>query len=275
MCTNRKLKVVIYWNKGCWIMMDKIMTMTVEEIKSGYTFNIQKDSYKCNICGREFEKEEIFQADGRFFNAARMIKIHIKEEHQNMLELLTSNDKKYTGITENQKELLDMIYSGLTDNEIAKKTGVAPATIRHQRFVFREKAKQAKLYLAIYELALEGIPKDKADTKEKNEIVDIHAGAKMVDDRYIVTKAEEEKILEAMFTSLSPLKLKVFSSKEKKKIVTLKKISEQFERNRRYSEKEINSVLKEIYDDFATLRRYLIEYGFMERTNDCKEYWLA
>jgi hypothetical protein len=259
-------------------MIDKVMTMTVDEIKAGYTFNIQKDSYICNICGREFENGEIFKSGDRFFNAGKMIKIHINEEHQNMLELLTSNNKKYTGITENQKELLDMIYSGMTDSEIAKKTGVAPATIRHQRFVFREKAKQAKLYLAIYELALEGIPKEKAGPKEKNEkneIIDIHSGAKMVDDRYIVTKAEEEKILEAMFTSLSPLKLKVFSSKEKKKIVTLKKISEQFEKNRHYSEKEVNSVLKEIYDDFATLRRYMIEYGFMERTNDCKEYWLA
>ena len=35
-----------------------------------------------------------------------------------------------------------------------------------------------------------------------------------------------------------------------------------------------NSVLKLIYEDYATIRRYLIEYGFMERTNDCKEYWV-
>ncbi|HEX9062442.1 MAG TPA: DUF2087 domain-containing protein, partial [Clostridia bacterium] len=57
-------------------------------------------------------------------------------------------------------------------------------------------------------------------------------------------------------------------------IVILKKISEQFEKNKRYSEKELNHIIKEIYEDFATIRRYLIEYGFMERTNDCKEYWL-
>ncbi|HEX3029230.1 MAG TPA: DUF2087 domain-containing protein, partial [Clostridia bacterium] len=105
-------------------------------------------------------------------------------------------------------------------------------------------------------------------------IIDSHRGATMLDDRYFTTKAEEEKILSTLFSSLSPLKLETFSSKEKKKIVILKKISEQFERGKKYSEKELNTIIKEIYGDFATIRRYLIEYGFMERTNDCKEYWL-
>ena len=79
----------------------------------------------------------------------------MEKEHGNMLNILTSFDKKYTGITENQKELLEMFHGGLSDGEIAKKTEVASATVRHQRFVFREKAKQAKLYLAIYEVVEE------------------------------------------------------------------------------------------------------------------------
>jgi len=62
--------------------------------------------------------------------------------------------------------------------------------------------------------------------------------------------------------------------KEKKKIVILKKISGQFEESRHYSEKEINTILKAIFEDYATIRRYLIEYGFMMRTTDCKEYWI-
>ncbi len=248
--------------------------MNLDEIKNGYCFSNENNCYICNICGKEYEIGEVFQSEDRFFNAEKMINIHMGKEHPNMLELLTANNKKYTGITENQKEILELMYQGMTDIEIAKKTGVAAATIRHQRFVFREKAKQAKLYLAIYELALNGLEKEKTPVGNRSEIIDIHAGARMIDDRYMVTKAEEEKILEVMFTSLSPLKLKVFSSKEKKKIVILKKISQQFQRNKRYSEKEVNGILKQIHEDFATLRRYLIEYGFMERTNDCKEYWL-
>ena len=255
-------------------MVDKLAIMSVEEIKEGYSFNNLADKYICNICGREFENGEIFKTDNRYFDACKMVKKHVQNEHPDMLHLLGSNDKKYTGITENQKELLSMIHSGMTDNEIAKKTGVAPATIRHQRFVFREKAKQAKLYLAIYELALQGAENSKKFTDKTEDIIDVHKGAKMVDDRYFITKDEEEKILLNMFYSQSPLKLKTFSPKEKKKIVILKKISEQFDKNKRYSEKEINSIIKEIYEDFATIRRYLIEYGFMERTKDCREYWL-
>ncbi|EMS72182.1 DUF2087 domain-containing protein [Ruminiclostridium cellobioparum] len=255
-------------------MANDFINMTLEEIKNGYHFDTVKNCYICNICGKEFGIGEIFPSGNRFFNADRMINIHVGEEHPDLLELLTSYNKKYTGITDNQKEILEMMYQSMTDNEIAKKTGVAAATIRHQRFVFREKAKQAKLYLAIYELALRGLDKGRIRAESSDEIIDIHEGARMIDDRYMVTKAEEDKILEAMFTSLSPLKLKVISSKEKKKIVILKKISQQFERNKHYSEKEVNGILKQIHEDFATLRRYLIEYGFMERTNDCKEYWL-
>lgn len=255
-------------------MLDVLAKMTLEDIKNGYHFSSQNNSFICNICGREFEIGEVFKAGNRFFTAIKMVSIHVKEEHSNMLEILLSNNKRLTGITENQKEILEMIYLGMSDNEIAKRTGVASATIRHQRFVFREKAKQAKLYLAIYELALSGAEADKVPSGKNNEIIDIHEGAKMIDDRYMITRAEEEKILETMFSSLSPLKLKVFSSREKKKIVILKKISEEFDKNKRYSEKDVNGIIKQIYEDFATIRRYLIEYGFMERTNDCKEYWL-
>lgn len=255
-------------------MMDKILAMSIEEIKNGRSYSSQTDSFICNICGKEFENGEIFEVGGRYFSAEKMIRIHKQKDHSDMLDILTSNDKKYTSITENQKELLKMIYSGMTDNEIAKKTGVASATIRHQRFVFREKAKQAKLFLAIYELATQGTEKLKTLPTDKEEIINVHRGARMVDDRYFVTKAEEEKVLATMFSSLNPLKLKTFATREKKKIVILKKISERFERDKRYSEKELNNIIKGIYEDFATIRRYLIEYGFMERTNDCKEYWL-
>lgn len=255
-------------------MINKLTNLTVEEIKAGYTFDSQQDKYICNICSKEFEKGEIFKIEDRYFDAEKMTSIHIQKEHIDSLEFLMSQDKKYTGITENQRELLSMIYSGMTDSEIAKKMGVAPATVRHQRFTFREKAKQAKLYLAIYELAFQGIERSKGLMDAKDEIVDIHSGAKMVDDRYFTTKSEEEKILVSLFSSLEPLRLINFPAKEKKKIIVLRKIIEQFEKDKKYYEKELNSILKGIYDDFATIRRYLIEYGFMERTNDCKYYWV-
>lgn len=255
-------------------MIENLLGMSIEEIKNGYTYDKETHMYSCHICGRAFEDGEIFKVDDRYFEACKMVKIHVQKDHPDMLELLISTDKKMTGITENQKELLNLMYSRTSDNEIAKMTGVASATIRHQRFVFREKAKQAKLFLSIYELVIEGKEKGITLSNEGDDMINIHRGATMVDDRYCITKAEEEKILATMFSSLSPLKLKTFSTKEKKKLVVLRKIIEQFERHKRYTEKELNAIIKEIYEDVATIRRYFIEYGFMERTTDCKEYWV-
>jgi len=104
---------------------------------------------------------------------------------------------------------------------------------------------------------------------------EIHRGATQVDERYMVTMEETQKIIDSFFTSLDPPVLKTLSSSEKKKLVILRVITEQFERGTRYSEAEVNKILEPIYGDFATIRRHLIEYGFMERTQDCSEYWLS
>ena len=42
---------------------------------------------------------------------------------------------------------------------------------------------------------------------------------------------------------------------EKKKVVILAKIAEQFEKGKQYSEKEVNQTLKPIFEDYITIRR--------------------
>ena len=255
-------------------MINDFQDLTLEEIENGIRLEDNGNRYVCNICRAAFERGEIFQIGERFFDAEKAARLHVKNEHGGMLEILTSYEKKHTGLTEHQSKLLLMLADGLTDGKIATLTKTSAATVRHQRFTFREKARQAKLYLAVYELAMAG--KDKTSTRpDKNEdLIEVHEGAKMVDERYMITKAEEEEIISNMFSSLVPLRLKNLSPKEKKKIVILRKIASQFEPSRKYSEKEINDILRDIYDDFATVRRYLIEYGFMDRTRDCASYWL-
>ncbi|OPX47274.1 hypothetical protein CLTHE_20490 [Clostridium thermobutyricum DSM 4928] len=68
--------------------------------------------------------------------------------------------------------------------------------------------------------------------------------------------------------------IKTYPSKEKKKIIVLAEVAKNFKLGKKYSEKEINRVLKRIYDDYATIRRALIEYGFIERSKDCSSYWV-
>ena len=246
----------------------EIDSFSIEELRNGYRFDKETNSYICNTCRKTFEVGEIFVFEDRFFEASRAIKIHVDMDHGDNLKYLLYSESKYNTLTDNQKELLFLMYSDVSDKEIAKSLGISSSTVRHQRFMFREKAKQAKLYLAIYEQVME----KKSSTEDV--IVPIHNNATMVDDRYITTEKEKEQILTTAFESLLPLRLKTFPRKEKKKIIILTKISEQLEKGKRYTEKELNQILKGIYEDYVVIRRYLVDYGFMERTNDCKEYWL-
>jgi hypothetical protein len=255
-------------------MINDILDLTLQEIENGFRLSGDGERYVCAVCGAGFERGEVFKVGERFFGAEKAARQHVASEHGSMLDVLMSGDKKYTGITAHQKNLLRMMAAGMTDADIASETKTSVSTVRSQRFTFREKAKQAKLFLAVYELVLREKEKAGSNADTRQELIDIHAGATMVDERYMITKAEEEAIVSNMFYSLEPLRLKLLSPKEKKKIVILKRIAGQFERGREYGEKEINDILSAVYDDYATLRRYLIEYGFMDRTKDGAAYWL-
>ena len=243
--------------------------LTLKEIKQGYHFDEKGNAYNCNYCGKAFQVGQVFSIDGNFYDPEHAAAKHIELEHRGSFIQLLHPDTKYNTLTDKQKELLSLFYSGLSDTEIAKKLAVSASTVRHQKFTFREKAKKAKLYLAIYEHVFEN------KAVGKDTIIPIHNNAIYYDDRYVITEQEKEHILETSFTSLKPLKLKAFSPKEKKKVVILVKIAEQFERGKKYSEKEVNQILAAIYHDYVTLRRYLVMYGFMERMKDGSKYWLT
>ncbi|MGE7623364.1 DUF2087 domain-containing protein [Viridibacillus sp. NPDC096237] len=66
--------------------------------------------------------------------------------------------------------------------------------------------------------------------------------------------------------------LSVIPKKEKSKLEVLNEIIKLFEKNHKYDEKEINEILKSIYPDFAILRRYLVDYGYLKRNKECSEY---
>lgn len=60
-------------------------------------------------------------------------------------------------------------------------------------------------------------------------------------------------------------KLTTIPRKTKDKTALFEKLSEQFEENTDYTEKEINDILKKYYDDFAILRRFLVDNGYLLR----------
>jgi len=63
--------------------------------------------------------------------------------------------------------------------------------------------------------------------------------------------------------------------KDKERRVVLQWVASKFESGVRYTEKQVNEVIKtHIHPDYATLRRGLIEDGFMKRERGGAEYWL-
>ncbi|HWL22473.1 MAG TPA: DUF2087 domain-containing protein [Ureibacillus sp.] len=89
-----------------------------------------------------------------------------------------------------------------------------------------------------------------------------------------IEQEEREKVLKTYFKDGLDGGIDSIPSKEKKKLIILQHILERFEAGKSYNEKEVNIILKTVNADFVSLRRYLIEYGFMDRSNDGSSYWI-
>ncbi|ATP40255.1 transcriptional regulator [Solibacillus sp. R5-41] len=239
-----------------------IETLSIEQLVNGY---VETDEvYSCLFCEKQYDKFEVYPVDGRFFTAQKMIYQHHKEEHGSVFDALIQLDKKHTGLSDIQIELLTLFAQGLPDKEIVQHTSAnSVSTIRQHRFKLKEKEKQAKVFLAIMQVF------DEIEHYEP-----IHKGAKQVDERFAITADEKKKVLETYYKEGLEGAISTFPSKEKRKIILLQQIMTNFEAGKKYLEKELNDILKPIYSDYVTIRRYLIQYGFMERTDDCAFYWV-
>ncbi len=60
-------------------------------------------------------------------------------------------------------------------------------------------------------------------------------------------------------------------AKRSRRLVVLDHVARTFEPGRRYAERDVNVVLRAFYDDYAALRRYLVDEGFLAR--EAGEYW--
>lgn len=248
------------------VISELFWNASLEELKHGY---IQEaDYYICLLCGTKLEKGVIYPDKGVFYEAEKYMRLHIKTVHHSVFEYVIQLDKKLTGLTEHQNRLLRLFYQGKSDADIQTEMGIGSAsTIRNHRFVLKEKERQAKLFLTMMELL-----------KEKDQhapaILFPHKTAKMVDARYNVTQKEQEEIVEKYFPEGYDGPLKTFPLKEKQRLAVLREIVKRFTNERTYEEKEINQILQGVYHDYVMLRRYLIEYGFLDRKSDGSQYWL-
>ena len=241
---------------------------SLEDMKRGYVYRSAADDFICLVCGESFTNGMIYSDENHLYEAKKYIKVHLEKCHGSLFHVLLNMDKKLIGLTDHQKTILELFYNGQTDSEIARELHVgSTSTIRNHRFSLREKQKQAKVFLAIMELLAENIPR-------KQSFIDIPRSTKQVDDRFAITEEENEAILAAYFKQGLHGPLDRYPLKEKKRVAILRHILQSFDAHKKYTEKEVNAIIRPFYDDYVIIRRHLIEYGFMDRTRDGSAYWV-
>lgn len=67
-------------------------------------------------------------------------------------------------------------------------------------------------------------------------------------------------------------KLIMIPKKEKYRIAVMDYLITFFEDNKIYTEKEVNAVIKDFFDDFAYIRRYFVDNNYLIRDLEGKGY---
>ncbi|SFB06947.1 hypothetical protein SAMN04488072_106181 [Lentibacillus halodurans] len=105
----------------------------------------------------------------------------------------------------------------------------------------------------------------------------IRIGGESEMDEYYVDEKEKYKVIQNFFAQDGSLKS--IPAQRKKKLVVLEHLIKGLQKGKIYHEKEINDYIKQFHEDFATIRREFVMYGFMTRQGgeyelNPEELWL-
>ena len=229
-----------------------------------------ENTHVCLVCYEGFETGRVYEIDGTLYEGARAAREHVRSVHGSTAIWLAGLNKRLTGLTDTQRLLLTCMQEGLDDKETASRMDISASTVRNHRFQMRERARQARVFLALMLLT----EKTPGQRKPQEELMEVKRGAVMVDERYALTQKEYDEILGKYFPEGLDGPLTEFPAKEKRKMAILTHLAKRFTPGVRYTEKQVTEILLTANPDHATLRRYLIEYGFMQRERNCSAYWL-
>ncbi len=79
---------------------------------------------------------------------------------------------------------------------------------------------------------------------------------------------EEEQVLRRHFRGG---RLREIPAKHSKRLIILSRLALEFDAGVRYTEQQVNHTLKRFHQDYAALRRYLVDEGFLSRERG--QYW--
>jgi biotin operon repressor len=139
----------------------------------------------------------------------------------------------------------------LAGHEIADRLGLTPPTVSHHV----RRLSEAGL-IAIEKNAQSRIYSLRAETlRDWSQLL----GAS---DEPSTTEREEDAVIRAFFDGPA---LRHLPASRKKRVVVLRRLLERFRPGREYPEREVNDLLRVAHPDVATLRRELVDYGFLTR----------
>ncbi|MDQ5824833.1 MAG: DUF2087 domain-containing protein [Chloroflexota bacterium] len=61
-------------------------------------------------------------------------------------------------------------------------------------------------------------------------------------------------------------RLSAFPKKQEQIIIILEEVARKFEPDKQYAERDVNVILEEVNEDYCTLRRHLVDYGYLDRS---------
>lgn len=240
--------------------MDGNIVYNTVDYQHGYTQ--LGEVLRCLYCTQTYRMGVVYPQGEDLLTAPLAMQMHLAQVHQGPLAVLLAQGRESLGLAQAQFEILQLQAKGLTDTVIAQRLGISTSTVRNQRFKLREKERQAIRFLAVLNTMHTG----------QQETLLPHPGATQLDERYDITPAEQQKIISNLMDKKGWIS--TWPSKEKRKLVLLAKLSEEFAPQKNYSEKAVNEILHQHVDDYVTVRRYMIEYGFLHRTRDGRTYWV-
>jgi DNA-binding CsgD family transcriptional regulator len=219
-------------------MKQNIEAASLEDLKRGFSFNEQTREYSCLFCDQKYKRGYIYDGESVLMDAETAVETHVSTMHGGAFEALAQQDKKLTGLTELQRELLGRFRRDEPDKEIAVALGIGSAsTIRNHRFALREREKQARIFLALMELVR---------SKQKDE--------------------QNEEALKA------PVRL--FPRKKNKRDELVEKTLALMTPEQRYSKADANELFATICEDYPALRRHMVDMGVLRRELDGSFYWI-
>lgn len=242
---------------------------SLKELVSGVVVEREGKIHSCTVCGKRFVRGIIYPDGDLLMDAERAALTHVEREHGGMFSELISLGKGENGISDVQKIVLEALYEGGSDRDIALRLGgKSESTVRNHRFNLKRKRKEAKIFLALMDL----IDQRELSRNDDESYLQFHDDIPVKDDRISVSTKEAEKIITKYFDKEDPRVLLSFPKKQKIKLVILQQIIEAFEREKVYTELEVNEILMPVYEDYLQIRRYLIDYAFLKRNSDGSEY---